>query len=248
MDEPEQPAAGGGRRPRGVAALGTLVAFALAGALFATSARTADGDQLRADAADLPTLVAHQEERVTSRTAEVEELRQQVDALSTRDGDPVAASLTARADDLGARAAVAGAQGEGVSVVLDDAPAGTVVDVDPDLLLVHQEDLQAVVNALWAGGASAVSLMDQPLIATSAVRCVGSTLRLQGRLYAPPYQVRAVGDPAALTAALETDPRVQEYLAFQSLGLGWELTAEPSVTVPAWEGPLELRWASASTA
>ncbi len=236
------------RRARGLAAIGTFAAFALAGGLFATSASTADGDQLRADAADLPTLVATQENRVSARTADVEALRQEVDSLSSEAGDPVAASLAERAEKLGTEAAVAGASGEGVQVVLDDAPRGTVSDVDPDLLLVHQEDLQAVINALWAGGATAVSLMDQPLIATSAVRCVGSTLRLQGRLYAPPYQVRAVGDPAELTAALEADENVQEYRAFQALGLGWELTSEAAVTVPPWEGPLRLRWASAPPA
>ncbi len=251
MDEPgtvsPAPRSAPARTPRagGPAAIGTLVTFALAGALFATSARAADGEQLRADAADLPTLVAQEERRVQARTADVEALRQQVDALSSDAGDPVARALAARAQDLGAAAAVAGASGQGVRVVLDDAPPGTVVDVDPDLLLVHQEDLQAVVNALWAGGATAVSLMDQPLIATSAVRCVGSTLRLQGRLYAPPYEVRAVGDPAALTAALDGDASVQDYRAFQALGLGWELSEESSLTVPAWEGPLELDHASA---
>ncbi len=59
--------------------------------------------------------------------------------------------------------------------------------MSPDDLVVHQQDVQAVVNALWAGGADAVQVMDQRLLSTSAVRCVGNTLLLNGRVYSPPY-------------------------------------------------------------
>ena len=236
-----------GRRPT-LLRLATVAVLVLAGTLFATSAAASGGGALRSDASDLPSLVAREERRVDTRTADVDELRRQVDDLSAAQGDPATRRLTARAEALGGAAAVDGLTGPGVQVVLDDAPRGagvaaTTADVDPDLLLVHQEDLQAVVNALWAGGARGVSLMDQPLITTSAVRCVGSTLRLQGRLYAPPYRVRAVGDPDALVDALDAAPRVEEYRRFQSLGLGWDLTREDAVSVPAWEGPLQLRWA-----
>ena len=43
--------------------------------------------------------------------------------------------------------------------------------------------MQAVVNALWAGGAEAMSIMNVRVLATSAVRCVGNTLLLHGRVY-----------------------------------------------------------------
>ena len=62
--------------------------------------------------------------------------------------------------------------------------------------------MQAVVNALWAGGAEAMMIQDQRIISTSAVRCVGNTLILQGRVYSPPYRIRAIGDPDALRRTL----------------------------------------------
>ena len=55
-----------------------------------------------------------------------------------------------------------------------------------------------MVNALWSGGAEAMQIMDQRVIATSAVRCVGNTLILQGRVYSPPYTITAIGDPERL--------------------------------------------------
>ena len=53
------------------------------------------------------------------------------------------------------------------------------------------------MNAVWAAAADGVAIMDQRLIATSAVRCVGNTLLLQGRTYSPPFVVTAIGDAAA---------------------------------------------------
>ena len=93
------------------------------------------------------------------------------------------------------------------SALTDAPPDATplvpgVPDPSPNDLVIHQQDLQAVVNALWVGGAEGIQVMDQRLVSTSAVRCVGNTLVLQGRLYSPPYTVTAVGDPEALHAAL----------------------------------------------
>ena len=48
-----------------------------------------------------------------------------------------------------------------------------------------------VVNAVWAAGADGVAIMNQRLVATSAVRCVGNVLLLQGRTYSPPFVVTA---------------------------------------------------------
>ena len=94
-----------------------------------------------------------------------------------------------------------------MSVTLADAPRSAdrllPEGTSPDDVVVHQQDVQGVVNALWAGGAEAMQIMDQRVIATSAVRCVGNTLILQGRVYSPPYTITAIGDPERLSQALD---------------------------------------------
>ena len=102
-----------------------------------------------------------------------------------------------RAPATWSRAAWCPWSGPGVTVRLEDAPTDSPRrdEVSPDVLVVHQQDLQAVMNALWAGGAEAMELMDQRVISTSAFQCVGNVLKLHGRLYSPPYVVRAIGDP-----------------------------------------------------
>jgi uncharacterized protein YlxW (UPF0749 family) len=134
-----------------------------------------------------------------------------------------------------------------VEVVLDDAasqPAGA--QVDPNQLVVHQSDLQAVVNALWAGGAEAMSIAGQRVIATSAVRCVGNTLLLNGEVYSPPFGVAAIGPSASMLQRLAASPGVKLFReAAGYYGLGYTVDVQSRVDVPAYAGPITLSYAHA---
>jgi uncharacterized protein YlxW (UPF0749 family) len=146
-----------------------------------------------------------------------------------------------------ARVAVAG---PGVEITLDDAPmrpdGSLPADARADDLVIHQSDVQAVVNAVWAAASDGVAVMDQRLIATSAVRCVGNTLLLQGRTYSPPFVVTAIGDAAAIRAQLAVSPQVAVFQqAVEDFGLTFSVRERPEVTVPAYDGSLDLQYAAA---
>jgi uncharacterized protein YlxW (UPF0749 family) len=137
-----------------------------------------------------------------------------------------------------------------VVITLDDAPArpdGSLpVNARPDDLVIHQSDVQAVVNAVWAAAADGVAIMDQRLIATSAVRCVGNTLLLQGRIYSPPFVVAAIADASAVRAQLAASPQVAVFQqAVDAYGLTFTVRERPAVELPAYDGPLDLNYASA---
>ena len=101
-----------------------------------------------------------------------------------------------------------------------------------------------MVNALWRGGAESMQIMDQRVVSTSAVRCVGNTLILQGRVYSPPFTVTATGDAATLEAELSADPQVQIYLQYvEKVGLGWLVEQQGRTTLPAYDGSSTLRHA-----
>ena len=79
-----------------------------------------------------------------------------------------------------------------------------------------------MLNALWSGGAEGIQMQDQRIIGTSAPRCVGNTLLLNGRTYSPPYVLTAVGDPVAMQAALAAAPLVTLYKQYVvRFGLGY---------------------------
>ena len=103
--------------------------------------------------------------------------------------------------------------------------------------------MQAVVNALWAGGAEAMTIMDVRVISTSAVRCVGNTLLLHGRVYSPPFVITAIGEPARAAAGAGRRRRACRLFrdAVADFGLGYQETVERNVTVPAYDGSGALR-------
>jgi uncharacterized protein YlxW (UPF0749 family) len=122
-----------------------------------------------------------------------------------------------------------------------DADGNYPAGVDPDDLVVHQQDVQSVVNALWAGGAEAMMIMDQRVLTTSAVRCIGNTLLLQGRTYSPPFVVTAIGASDPMIAALDVEPGVQLLRQYvDRFALVYETTSVDQVTLPAYDGPIRL--------
>jgi uncharacterized protein YlxW (UPF0749 family) len=224
----------------------------VAGLLFATSHGAAQGRDLRTpDTTNLADLVRAAEGQVSAETGTLRQL--QAEAKTATDAaaqsNSAVAALNARTAPLLAASGREPVTGSGLSVVLDDA--SSVPDdpsVDPNQLVVHQSDLQAVVNALWAGGAGAVSVAGQRLIATSAVRCVGNTLLLNGQVYSPPYRVQAVGPAQAMTDELNRSPGVTLFRQAASYyGLGYTVETQSRLTLPAYDGPLTLDYAKAGT-
>lgn len=237
---------GAPRRLVGWAAIVPLVA-AGAGLLFATSAQTSQGTDLRSSGgAGLVDVVAAQDRAVRLRSAAVQQLQSQVDALTVQaaPGNNMVLRLSAQANALAPLVGSQAVMGPGLSVSLDDAKrtaASLPKNFTADDIVVHQQDVQGVVNALWAGGAEAMTLMDQRVISTSAVRCVGNTLILQGRVYSPPYVIQAIGDPSAMRAALDNSQTVTIYRQYATLlGLGYDVKDLNKATFPAYTGSLSL--------
>ncbi|UUU32597.1 DUF881 domain-containing protein [Streptomyces sp. CA-210063] len=242
------PSSRGGFRPARVLTVGV---FALAGLIFFTSFDTAKGTNIRTDASLLKLSDLIQER--SHKNGQLDEsnavLRDDVEALAERDDGSTKAE-DARLKALEKNAGTQKLKGEALTVTLDDAPPDATAKLpgypepQPDYLVIHQQDLQAVVNALWLGGAEGIKVMDQRLISTSAVRCVGNTLILQGRVYSPPYKIQAVGDPEKLQKALAASEAIQNYMVYVNVyGLGWKVTEDGPVTLPGYSGTVDLKYA-----
>jgi uncharacterized protein YlxW (UPF0749 family) len=86
------------------------------------------------------------------------------------------------------------------------------------------------------------------VISTSAVRCVGNVLILQGRVYSPPYVIRAIGDQRRMRSSLERSSALRIYRQYVDvLGLGYEVSSQNRLTMPGYDGVLDLRYATAMT-
>lgn len=180
-------------------------------------------------------LIRQEDERVRELQAGVRQLERNLRSLAgeTETAGAGARSLRSRLDRLEILAGSAALAGPGVVVTLDDSSAPRSPTGDPNDLVVHERDIQTVVNALWAGGAEAVSVNGQRLSSLSAVRCAGNTLLLHGAVHSPPYKVTAIGDPRELEAGLPGQPGMDRLMdAVTTFGLGFDVDAG-GVRVPA---------------
>jgi uncharacterized protein YlxW (UPF0749 family) len=242
----------GGRRT--IWSVGVPLIALAAGLLFTTSATTADGTALRDDRRpQLAQLIADKRDRLTAGEKRAADLRSDVDQGAARlaEVDTPVKDARERADAIREPAGFTALHGPGLTVTLDDSPRrGSDFGADApanDELVVHQGDVQAVVNAMWAGGAEAMTIMDVRVISTSAVRCVGNTLLLHNQVFSPPFKITAIGEPPAMSRALESAEGVKAFRqAVADYGLGYKEKIEKDVTVPAYDGSTDLRSAQAA--
>lgn len=198
------------------------VAAALLGFLAVLAARQPPLATREIRRLELADLIRAEDARVRRIRAEVRILQAELAGLGIV-GEEVEA-LRAEARALGAATGSEAVEGPGVVVTLDDSSARRSPTGDPNDLIVHERDIQTVVNALWAAGAEAVGINGERLITTSAVRCAGNTLLLHGALHSPPYHIAAIGDPERLASAVPAQPgmgRLRE--SVEAFGLGLEI-------------------------
>ncbi len=246
----EEPNAAAQRR-RSVWRFGVPIVCVFTGLLLSATHGVSGGDEIRRS--DSPRLV----DLVREASAGVDRLSTRRDELVTaldnhHGGSPGATAaleaITRRTDTLAEQAGLDPMRGPGLVVTLNDAQRDAdgryPIDASPDDLVVHQQDISAVLNALWSAGAEGIQMQDQRIIATSAPQCVGNTLLLNGRTYSPPYVITAVGNVRAMQDALAAAPLVTLYkqyvLRFQ---LGYTEEAQDQVELVGHSAPVRLRYA-----
>ncbi len=224
--------------------------FVLAGTLFVTSMVSSRGTDLRAGQYDdldgLANRQANQLEGLRSTSAD---LTTEVDRLTQDLGAVGGQADLRRAKQLEGPSGLTPVHGPAVTITLDDAPKSALDAAGDDLsavndLLVHQQDIQAVANALWAGGAEAMTIQGQRVVSTTGIKCVGNVVILHGVPYSPPYRISAIGPTDQMLASVTTSPYIQLYLqVVEESGLGWDVATTPSMNMPGYTGTTDLEYA-----
>jgi uncharacterized protein YlxW (UPF0749 family) len=223
----------------------------LAGLLLAATHGVSGGSEIRrSDAPRLVDLVREAQSSVNRLSSQREALTSKIDTSHGLSSDTALAAMLKRAAELAAEADMNPVHGPGLVVALNDAQRDAngrfPRDASPDDLVVHQQDIDAVLNAMWSAGAEAIQMQDQRIIATSVVRCVGNTLLLNGRTYSPPYTITAIGDADAMQAAVAAAPLVILYKQYVvRFGLGYREEVKPDVQIVGHSEPVQMHFAQA---
>ena len=203
--------------------IGVLAVTVASGLLFSVSAL----NERRHPAAtsDLSTLVRTRQEQVRQLETEVSSLDAAIEGFSP------ARSGTA-AEDAFTAGSTRPVSGPGVQITLSDAPTGQVpAGATPDDLVIHQQDIEDTMNALWSGGAEAMTVQGVRVTDRTVIRCIGNVILVDGTSFSPPYVIQAIGDPAALHAAVASNPRMVNYQAYVAkYGLGWDMQTKDALS------------------
>ena len=163
--------------------------------------------------------------------------------LKASDSDGYAEVLAKQLEDAKMAAGLCDVTGPGIVVtVADKRTDKTASSEGTNLYVVHQEDLLKIINELRDADAEAISVNDERLIATSEIRCAGSTVSVNNRRYSVPYKIKAIGNPENLLGALKMKDGV-----IDSLGkfLEIDVSKEQSINIPAYGGNISYKYAKA---
>ena len=172
--------------------------------------------------------------RLIQLEEERDELAKQIEILQQESN---AAASTEIISELKVQACLTALQGEGIILRMDDSTRVAKSGENPNLYLIHDDDILRVINELKAAGAEAISINGQRLIATSEIRCAGPTLSVNNVRSAPPYEIRAVGDKKSLENSITMRGGVAETL--KVWGIQLEVTPADDVYIPPFKGTLK---------
>ena len=136
--------------------------------------------------------------------------------------------------------------GKGVTVTIADSTIPTTeLGGNVEEYIIHDGDLRMVLTELYGAGAEAVSVNGQRIVATTAVRCVGNTIMINDVKVASPFEIKAIGDPNTLEAALMIKGGVSDYL--KSWNINLTVKKEEKIIVPRYAGVVSFKHAQPVT-
>ncbi len=135
-------------------------------------------------------------------------------------------SLRISLQDLRVQAGLAEMVGPGIILQVFDAEEGRGSES-----LVHDADIRDLVNELLSSGARGVSVGNQRLTATSAIRCSGPLIMVNHvQVPTNPVLIQAVGEPRLLTSGLDIIRNEME----RTRGLVFDISASGFIKLPAY--------------
>ncbi len=192
-------------------------------------------DRPRALAAEIEAAKKHNERL----QREVERMRSELDKAMA--GQRLVNSKN-KLDRIRAFAGLAELEGPGVKVTLNDSQETIKPGDDPNLYVLHDEDVIKVLNELKAAGAEAISMNEQRVIFNTEVRCIGPTVLMnKSARLSPPFVIKAIGDNDTLFSALKMKGGVIDSLKWW--GIEVKVEKVEKVTVPPYEGGISFNYA-----
>jgi uncharacterized protein YlxW (UPF0749 family) len=132
--------------------------------------------------------------------------------------------------------------GKGIRITLSDCEKKLKEYEDPVFYIVHYDQLELLVNELWAAGAEAISVNDHRVFNNSGFSCAGTTILIDTKRLAPPYIIEVIGDSKNLKNALMMPGGFVE-TQILSFNLKFVVEMVDDLEVPAYKGSISFEYA-----
>lgn len=128
-------------------------------------------------------------------------------------------------------------EGQGVIVIIDDAQRALIPEEDPNNLIVHDADIQTIVNDLRNAGAEAISINGERfLMGHTRIVCNGPTITINEKQYAQPFIIKAIGNRKHLEAAVNAPGSYGTLL--RDWGIFIEVNTTVSLRIPEYSNKI----------
>jgi uncharacterized protein YlxW (UPF0749 family) len=153
--------------------------------------------------------------------------------------------VKAQLDDQKVIAGLTALHGPGLTILLHDG-ADPSDPADKSLgWTIHYQDLQDIVNVLWAAGAEAIAVNGQRVVPNTAFHYAGVNILVNNasRLTGP-YTVSALGNPSNLASGLGNPDQLAELKSRNRIyGLGFSWLRSTGLRVPAYDATFLVKYA-----
>lgn len=141
-------------------------------------------------------------------------------------------------------AGLSGVEGPGIALILQDSKIGPAANrqFERENYIIHDVTLQRAINELNASGAEVISINGQRVTSRTAIRCVGPTALVNNVPLASPYEIRAIGDAAAMTGGLTIPDGFMQFIRSYDPAMA-RLEKRAKLQVPAYTGTTDFRFA-----
>ncbi len=175
-------------------------------------------------------------------SAEAEELRRQLQQF--QEGENFTKVIQEQLQEARLKAGMVAVEGPGLIVNLNDSQLPFTSDVgdgDRNVYFIHEEYLRKIVNAFWTGGAEAISINGQRVIATTEIFCGGTTIFINNKSVSPPFEIKAIGNPNDLTSSIKLD--IIQYKKLQNeYGILVDFVSANYIQIPGYTGQTNFKY------
>lgn len=157
-----------------------------------------------------------------------------------RETDQALADLHQEVTQANMAAGLLPMEGPGIILTLNDSLLNLGAVDNANAYIIHDRDLLLVVNEMKASGAEAISINGKRMTAISEIRCAGTAILVNRDIIAPPFEIRAVGNPDILESGLLMRGGILDQL--KALGMQVHLQKKEKVEIPANTGGFKFEY------